>query len=119
MKILFHTTDRFEAEQARMLLELKGIPVFLGNENSGPALAFILANKYTVWVCLEHQYDDAKAVLADPDSEVANPVDIAEYRTYVEQAAPEIGKRMFDNMMLLAVVGMAIVVAIGIVAVRR
>ncbi len=87
MKILFHSTRKAQIDTAKALLEANGIPAFIGSENSGPAMGGILANKYTLWACLESQYDEALTLLNNPDYEVKNPVDIADYYRFVRQSS--------------------------------
>jgi hypothetical protein len=82
LKLLFQTDHKTEAIGAKLLLESKGIPAFIGSERSGQLLGGILSSTYSVWVELEHQYDDAKAILANPDREPLDPVSIDDYHAF-------------------------------------
>ncbi|MCX7112107.1 MAG: hypothetical protein NTX45_18680 [Proteobacteria bacterium] len=107
MKILFHSFDRPDMYDAKLLLDAKGIPSFIGSESSGPALGFIYANKYTLWVCLDLQYDDAKAVLKNPDHEVKEPVDIIDFQSFFDGSIINVNKFMLDKAMLCIAITLA------------
>ncbi len=100
MQILFHTTEKAEALNTKILLELRGIPTFIGSENSGPAFGFIAANKYTIWVCLDEQYQDAVALLDNPDHEVTTGIDVDEYYKAVEEQTKKTTNKTKDGLML-------------------
>lgn len=72
-----------------------GIPVYVGEEDQhrlgGHAMFFL---KYRLNVVLDFQYDDAVKLLEDPDHQVAEPVDIEEFRNYQQQAQPDVLNRM-------------------------
>ena len=104
MKIVFHSTDKTEVYSAKLLLAGKGIPTFIGGENSGPALGFVYADKYTLWACLESQYDDAIAVLKDPDHEVKEPVDQIEFQDYIDFSMKDINKVLLEKIMWPAMI---------------
>jgi hypothetical protein len=82
LKLLFQTDHKAEAIGAKLLLESKGIPTFIGSERSGQLLGGIMSSTYSLWVELEHQYDDARAILSDPDREPADPVSIDDYNAF-------------------------------------
>ena len=109
MKILFHTREKQEIYTARVLLAVKGIPTFIGSESSGPALGCLFADQYTLWVCLDNQYQDAVDVLANQEHEVKQPVDVQDYQSYFDKLAPVIMKKMMYAIMpgaVLAVIGL-------------
>lgn len=56
----------------RRLLASRGIPTYW-NPGFGGALA-------PLFVCIDEQYDDAVALLEDPQHVVAHPVDVAEFQ---------------------------------------
>ncbi|MCC1496969.1 DUF2007 domain-containing protein [Alcanivorax sp. 1008] len=65
MKKLFSTIDRTEAFNAKLTLELNGVPIYVGGEHSGPAPGFVNADSYTVWVGLDYQFEDACKFIED------------------------------------------------------
>jgi hypothetical protein len=91
---------------AELLLAGSGIPTFISSKNSGPALGFVLANKYTLWVCLENQYEDAVNLLKNPDHVVKNPVDVDDYHRFVESSSRESANRFYDHFMLIFVISL-------------
>ena len=107
MKILFHSFDRPDMYDAKLRLDAKGIPSFIANESSGPALGFLYANKYTLWVCLDSHYDDALAVLKNPDHEVKEPVDMIDFQNFVDLSKPEVDKFLFGKAMLGIAISLA------------
>jgi len=86
MKSILHSADKTEIYKAHLLLAGKGIPTFIGNANSGPALGFVYADRYTLWVCLEFQYEDAIAVLKNPEHDVQEPVDQIDFQNYIDSS---------------------------------
>jgi hypothetical protein len=104
MKILFHSADKTEIYSAKLLLAGKGIPTFIGGENSGPSLGFVNADKYTLWVCLESQYDDAISVLKYPDHEVKEPVDQIDFQDYIDLSMKDINKVLLKEIMWPAII---------------
>jgi hypothetical protein len=82
MKLILQTDHKSDAIGAKLLLESKGIPAFIGSERSGQLLGGIFSSTYSLWVELDHQYDDARAVLQDPDHEPKDPVSIDDYDAF-------------------------------------
>ncbi|ROS05565.1 hypothetical protein EDC56_1102 [Sinobacterium caligoides] len=103
MKILFHTTEKTEATNIKLRFELAGIPVFIGSEDTGPALGFVYANKYTVWVCLDHQHEDAVLLLKDEAHEVTTAIDVSGYYQYIEDEQKKSANKNYDRIMLAVV----------------
>jgi len=108
MKQVLHSADKTEIYAANLLLAGKGIPSFIGNASSGPALGFLYADKYTLWICLEFQYEDAVAVLENPDHEVQEPVDQVDFQNYIDSSMKDInglllGKLKWPILALLCV----------------
>ena len=65
----FGRTD--ECEQIRDLLASRGIPTYLSTG--------FKASRGALFVCINEQYEDALAVLKNPEHVVANPVDVSEF----------------------------------------
>lgn len=81
MKQLIQSENKAEIDGVRILLESKGIPVFIGNEDSARNMGWLLsAREYVLWVLVEKQYEDAVSLLKDPEHEVRMSVDMEEYR---------------------------------------
>ena len=95
MRILLHSTDLTEIESLRLLLESHGIPVFVGSENSAAATGAVIANKMTLWVCLDDQLDDARALLDDPGHTVAAPIDVAAFHRRAAARQQQLSARTF------------------------
>lgn len=93
---------------AELLLAGSGIPTFIGSKNSGPALGFIIANKYTLWVCLDNQYEDAVNLLKNPSHIVSSPVNIENYHQFIETSSRQSANRFNDNFMLIFIISLII-----------
>ena len=104
MKSLGDFKGSTECSQIRALLASRGIPTKLGTS--------VGIDPSPLYVCIDAQYEDALAVLANPDHVVANPVDVAKFYK-------EMQSRGLDTMMagsgkllalLLVLIGIAVVV---------
>jgi hypothetical protein len=102
--MLFQTDHKADALVAKLLLESKGIPAFIGSERSGQLLGGIFSSTYSLWVELDHQYDDAMAILDDPEQHAADPVSIDEYNAFKQR-----WQRRFDARMRTAGRSLALV----------
>lgn len=100
MRKLFSTIDRTEALNAKFALESNGVPVYIGGEHSGPAPGFLLADVYTVWVCLDHQFVDACRFMQDDSHEISCPVSMDEFNVAAEEARKEKWPWISDLIML-------------------
>jgi len=104
MKSLGSFGNSAECAEIRDLLASRGIPTFLATGYR--------ARRGTLFVCINEQFDDALAVLKNPEHEVAQPVDVAEF----EQAARTQGlgtilaSGVAFLMFLLAIVGVLLAV---------
>jgi hypothetical protein len=108
LKILFHSQYKDEVENAKILLMTKGIPAYIGSESFGPALGFMLANKYTLWCCLDPQYTEALRVIDDPSYEVSQSVDMEEYQSYFDAAAGVLMRQFVAKTAPWAIAAMAL-----------
>lgn len=108
MKRLFSTIDRTEAFNAKFALESNGVPVYIGGEHSGPAPGFVNADSYTVWVCLDYQFEDAYKFIEDESHEISCPVDVAEfYRAF--QESKEKGSFWSSDRIMLPIMAVGII----------
>jgi hypothetical protein len=71
MKSLGYFEDAEERERIRDLLASRGIPTYWTRTYRSV--------RGMLFVCINEQFDDAMAVLKNPDHEVAQPVDVAEF----------------------------------------
>lgn len=105
MKLIRETKDKNELDRFRRLLESRGIPVHVGEENQhylgGHAMPFL---RYRLHVMLDSQYDDALKLLEDENHEVADPVDMNAFREYEAQARPEVMNRMLGWMGVIVLI---------------
>jgi hypothetical protein len=79
MRLLQYVHDATERDRISILLESRGIPVFC--QDNIPTIRN--PTRGAVFVCINAQYDDAVALLANEDHEVRQPVDVEEFRTAV------------------------------------
>ena len=80
MKLLLKLKDKDEAQSLKYRLELTGIPIFIGSENTGPAMGFIYADGYTIWAEIDGQYECAVLAINDESYEPKQPVNINDFR---------------------------------------
>lgn len=114
MKLLAQIGDRAELDGLRLLMESKGIPVYVGNEAGSRNMGFVTpARQQSLWVVFDEQIDDAIALMEDPEHEVENPVDIEEYRRQVGEAEADARNRLFRMVLVGGVV--VVVLAAGLV----
>lgn len=104
MRLLAYVQSLEERDRIVGLLESHGIPVF--HDTSGRT---VLISTIPLFVCIDAQYDDAVALLANGEHEVAEPVDVAAFRRAERQAEPAVLKGA--AFALLAVVLIAALVA--------
>jgi hypothetical protein len=83
MRLLTYVSSLTERDRIAGLLESRGIPVFY--DASGRT---VLISTIPMFVCIDAQYDDAIALLANGDHEVAEPVDIEAFRREEQNAQP-------------------------------
>ncbi len=103
MKLLLRGNDRSEVDRVKLLLESRGIPVFVSNEDSARNMGTFLAVKqYGLFIVLDYQFHDATALLDDDTHEVAEPVDVAEYYRTVEHARPAALQKILNRLLLFS-----------------
>jgi len=71
MKSLGNFSNSAECAEIRDLLASRGIPTYLATGYR--------ASRGALFVCINEQFEDALAVLKNPEHEVAQPVDVAEF----------------------------------------
>jgi len=97
MRFLGRINEFAERQRIRDLLESRGIPVFEQQGRWTPA-------GRALFVCINEQYDDAVALLANADHEVRDPVDIEQF----EKAERTTGLQQTLNYALLALLAVAL-----------
>jgi hypothetical protein len=60
----------------RDLLEANGIPAMIQSDDTGRMLTPLLTRGQSLWIYIDNQEDEARALLEDPEHVVANPVDV-------------------------------------------
>jgi hypothetical protein len=84
MKLLFSTLDMNRAMDAKLLLEQKGIPVFLSNKHQYHIRRSI-PNLVGVWLYINNQKADAIKILKNPDYQASQPVDVKTFYNSLEE----------------------------------
>jgi hypothetical protein len=104
MKLIYQSSQRSDIESARLLLESRGIPVYVSNEDTNRNLSYMsIALKLGIWVVFEDQYDDAIALLTDDTYEVKKPRNVEEYYSTLKKVQCDAVKSSFDSSMLILV----------------
>lgn len=103
MRLLAYVASR--SEQARLvgLLQSRGIPV-LGDEMPGIRYSMQTA----LFVCIDEQYDDALALLTNPEHTVSAPVDVDAFWKASARTQPELLR--WSLVTLAVLVGVCILV---------
>ena len=110
MKLLFESANRAEIDGARLLLESKGIPVFVGNEDTARTMSWLFVTReYGLWILVEQQYEDAMALLGNADHEVRVTVNMEEYNRSFEQLHSRNMQKIFNWLMLFLVAMIGVV----------
>lgn len=113
MKLLERYEDQLEAEEVASALEAVGIPAYVSATNShlfGRIQSGAL--KVSVWVALNHQFDDAQAYLKNPEHIVTtglSPQALAEVQDQTRVFAYQ-----FFNRVLLGAAAVLIVLALSV-----
>ncbi|MEJ2622773.1 MAG: DUF2007 domain-containing protein [Candidatus Thiodiazotropha sp.] len=88
MKLIYQSSQRSDIETARLLLESRGIPVYVSNEDTNRNLSYMsIALKLAILVVFEDQYDDAIALLTDDTYEVKKTRNVEEYYSTLKKSA--------------------------------
>ena len=104
MKLIYQSSQRAEIEATKILLESRGIPVYVSNEDTNRNLSYMsIALKLGIWVVFDDQYNDAIALLEDDTHEVENPRNIEEYYSVLEEVQKDTTKSSFDRSMLILI----------------
>jgi hypothetical protein len=105
MKRLCNVGTFEEAHRIQSLLESKGIPI---DWRGGAAVRNIRMPYFAaLYVCVDSQLEDARAILRDPSHEPAEAIDVAQYRRDIETDGM---KSVFDFLFVPGLVIIAVCV---------
>ena len=105
MQLLRKYTSLIDAQQAAMNLRSCGIATHIaGKESFRAAPMFSGAFYVGLWVVLDHQYDDALALLDDPEHPVRDPLPEEDIAVLEADFNGEVSNRAFTFIMVGAVV---------------
>ena len=111
MKLLQTYEDQWEAEEVASALEAVGIPAYVSATNShlfGRMQSGAL--KTGLWISLNHQYDDAMAVLQNPEHIVTTGLSPEEMSVIRDQTG--VYAFRFFNRVLLWAAGVLVLLAL-------
>ncbi|MGD8785548.1 MAG: hypothetical protein PVG75_13980 [Thioalkalispiraceae bacterium] len=96
MKYVDKTATLDEANQIKTLLESRGIPAFVSNKRyarlSPPFTPYYLG----VFIYIDSQYEDALALINNPEHTVKQPVDVTEFYQLLDR--PEHKQAVYQAM---------------------
>jgi len=101
MTLVTKDSDTLYLVELKQRLEDNGIPAFVGSEDEARALTPLVMASAGLWIYLEHQYDDALALINDPTHEVTSGVDVAAFH----QKRPDEAQQTSKLMRILIQVG--------------
>ena len=108
MRRLLNTFDHGEMLELTQFLEDRGILIrahFVG-ANHYP-------NEWAIDVCLDHQFDDAVALLRDSDHQVTTPVDTSEIHHELSVSAGQSERYSLRFFVVVAVASLVVACALG------
>jgi len=106
MKRLCNASTFEEAHRIQSLLENKGIPI---DCRGGSAVRNVRMPYFaSLYVCLDSQFEDARAILRDPSHEPAEAIDVPQYRRNIETDGM---KSVFDFLFVpgLVIIGVCVI----------
>jgi hypothetical protein len=106
MRLLTKIHSSGERAELAAFLESHGIPVFIDS-----AWTWRASSRSSVFVCLDRQYDDALALLRNPDHVVSEPIDVAEFWKAAPATLPIILKNALEVLAVLIVLALFVIAA--------
>ena len=79
MKLVIKNTDTFYLHSLKDLLEANGIPAVVQGENVARMVTPFILTEPGLWVYFDEQQDEAVKLVDDPEYEVQNKIDMAEF----------------------------------------
>ncbi|MCG8058141.1 MAG: DUF2007 domain-containing protein [Candidatus Thiodiazotropha endolucinida] len=111
MKLLFNTNEIEVAEEAKSLLEKKGIPVFISNRHQDSIRKYY-PKLLGVWVYLNEQEADARRVLSDRSYEIDRPIDVGLFYSKLQEESFEDQSR--SNLLKWMVITLFVIVLVTV-----
>lgn len=104
MKLLTEQHDYSDIQGLKLLLESRGIPVYIANEDSARTFGYLYPmGKYALHVVFDEQYDDALMLMQDNEYIVKNPVDVAAYYEHLAQTESQVSKSVYNGFITAAI----------------
>lgn len=102
MIFLTEVADIEEFYRLRLLFEVNGILIYLGNQDSARNFGvFHPVGKYAIHIMLEDQFDDAQKLLFDASHIVEKKVDVEEYQQYFEQNKALVNEKILFGLLII------------------
>ncbi len=79
MKMITTSSDVAYLGSLQARLEQCGIPAVVQGENTARMITSMLMTQPSLWIYLDDQFEDALALVNDPDHQVAEPIDVDEF----------------------------------------
>ncbi|MET0027841.1 MAG: DUF2007 domain-containing protein [Candidatus Thiodiazotropha sp.] len=112
MKLVTKNNDTNTLYALKGLLEENGIPAFVADEHAVRMVNPILFSGASLWVYVDEQWEDAMALLENPDHEVANPLAVDHF-----YATLQADDKPLLNRALLRLFGVVLVWILGLLLV--
>ena len=85
MQLLTNVYSLEERQRIETLLNERGVATYARSTGTGRRLVEASKN-WAIFVCINSQFDDAVALLSNPDHEVTDPVNVSEFNNAIEAA---------------------------------
>ena len=105
MRVLGYIHSAEELARVTDLLESRGVPVY-----AEPARLRYGPSNWCLFVCINAQYDDAVALLADENHMVSQPIDVEKFK--LEERTVGLRRTLQGSLIVLA--GLVLLVAVVI-----
>ena len=79
MKMITTSSDVAYLGSLQARLEQCGIPAVVQGENTARMITSMLMTQPSLWIYLDNQLEDARALVKDSEHEVAEPIDVDEF----------------------------------------
>ena len=113
MKLVLKSIDASRLHVLKDLLETNGIPALINGENTARIITPFLMTEPGLWVYFDEQLDEALKLIQDPDYEVINKVDMAEFNRIADSITD---KPKSLNTALLYLASTMVIVLLGLIA---
>ena len=113
MKLVLKSIDASRLHVLKDLLETNGIPALINGENTARIITPFIMTEPGLWVYFDEQLDEALKLIQDPDYEVINKVDMAEFNRIADSITD---KPKSLNTALLYLASTMVIVLLGLIA---